>query len=163
MMLGIIVMLLSVITIAIIINYFENKLNKESSKISIKESMDLAQIPVVTFQEGDLSLNFLLDSGSSESHISKKVADTLIGVPIDADYTYTTSIGAGSISKMIESVLKYKDEEFKINLFINKDLDNSFDTIKKNCGVQLHGILGSNFLKKYKYILDFSKLVAYHK
>ena len=29
--------------------------------------------------------------------------------------------------------------------------------------IQLHGIIGSDFLIKHKYILDFADKVAYHK
>jgi hypothetical protein len=157
------IVLLAVVAVGLTVNHFESKINKEKAKISIKESMDLAQVPVVTFLEGDTKLNFLLDSGGSHSHISKSAAKMLIGTPIDTDYTYTTSIGSDSTSKMIESILKYKNEEFKVNLFVNEGLDTSFEEVKKECGVQLHGILGADFLKEHKYVLDFAELVAYHK
>lgn len=157
------IIVLGVVAVAFIVNHFENKIDKEKAKISIKESMDLAQVPVVTFHEGDIKLNFLLDSGGSHSHISKSAAKKLIGTPIKTDYTYTTSTGSDTTSEMIESVLRYKDEEFKVNLFINEGLDTSFKEVKRDCGVQLHGILGSDFLKEHKYVLDFAELVAYHK
>ena len=157
------IIVLGVVAVAFTVNHFENKIDKEKAKISIKESMDLVQIPVVTFQEGDVKLNFLLDSGGSHSHISKSAAKKLIGTPIKTDYTYTTSTGSDTTSEMIESVLRYKDEEFKVNLFINEGLDTSFKEVKRDCGVQLHGILGSDFLKEHKYVLDFAELVAYHK
>lgn len=157
------IVLLAVVAVGLTANHFESKISREKAKISIKESMDLAQVPVVTFQEGDVKLNFLLDSGGSHSHISKSAAKMLIGTPIDTDYTYTTSTGSDTTSKMIESVLKYKNEEFKVNLFVNEGLDTSFEDVKKECGVQLHGILGADFLKEHKYVLDFAELVAYHK
>lgn len=157
------IIVLGVVAVAFTVNHFENKIDKEKAKISIKESMDLAQVPVVTFHEGDIKLNFLLDSGGSHSHISKSAAKKLIGTPIKTDYTYTTSTGSDTTSEMIESVLRYKDEEFKVNLFINEGLDTSFKEVKRDCGVQLHGILGSDFLKEHKYVLDFAELVAYHK
>lgn len=163
MILEAVIIILGVIVVAFIISHFENKLTKERAKISLKESMDLAQIPIVTFQEGTNKLNFLLDSGSSESHISKEASKMLIGTPIDTDYSFVTSIGEGTTCKMVEAVLGYKTKEFKIDLFINEGLDASFAEIKNNCGIQLHGILGSDFLKKYKYVLDFAELVAYHK
>lgn len=155
--------LLVVVIVAFTVNYFEEKLNKERSKISIKESMDLAQVPIVTFLEGDTKLNFLLDTGGSHSHISKSAAKMLIGTPIETAYTYITSMGSDNTSSMIESVLRYKDKEFKVNLFVNEGLDSSFEEIKKECGIQLHGILGADFLKEHKYVLDFAELVAYHK
>lgn len=155
--------LLGVVTVAFTANYFENKIRKERSKISFKESLDLTQIPVITLQEEDTKLNFLLDSGSSDSYISGSAARMLIGTPVDTDYTYTTSTGLGTTSKKIDSILRYKENGFRVSLYINDDLDNSFNTIKKDSGVKIHGILGSDFLKEHKYVLDFAELVAYHK
>ena len=163
MILGIIIIFISVVIITLIVKYFRDKLNKEKSKISIKESIDLAQIPIITFKEGNKKFNFLLDSGSSDSHISENAASMLNGVIKNVDYTYTSSDNSSSINRIIESTLEYKNEKFKVNLLVNNNLNSSFDTIKSNCGIQLHGILGTNFLEKYKYILDFAKLVVYHK
>lgn len=163
MILAISTILLAVVAVAFTVNHFEKEINKEKTKMSIKESLDLAQIPIVTFQEGDTKLNFLLDSGSSHSHISKSIAKKLTGSPVEVSYSCITAGGNNTSSKIIESVLKYKEEEFKVNLFINEELDASFKAVKKDCGVQLHGILGSDFLKEHKYILDFAEFVAYHK
>ena len=159
---------ISLIIVAIILvvfttYHFEKEIEKERSKISIKESLDLVQIPIITFQVGETKLNFVLDSGSSHSHISKVASKLITGTPIDTDYTYTTSSGQGESSKSIESVLEYKNREFRENLYINESIEDSFNNIKEECGIQLHGILGSDFLKKHKYILDFAELVAYHK
>ena len=43
------------------------------------------------------------------------------------------------------------------------DLSYSFNEVKKQDGVQLHGILGSDFFTKYEYILDFIDFIAYPK
>lgn len=163
MILEVIITLLAVVAVGFTVHHFKDKVDKEKAKISIKESMDLVQVPVVTFQEDDIKLNFLLDSGGSHSHISKSAAKMLMGTPIDTNYTYTTSTGSDTTSKMIESILKYKNEEFKANLFVNEGLDTSFEEVKRECGVQLHGILGADFLKEHEYVLDFAELVAYHK
>lgn len=159
------IIIIAVIIIAYVANYyFGNKLSKERALISIKESLDLAQIPIVTFYEGDIKLNFLLDTGSSESHISAEKAKELSGTPINVEYSYTTSNGfADNISSIIEATLEYKKDKFNVNLFVNQGLDSAFKTVKEDCGVQLHGILGSDFLKKYKYVLDYAEMIAYHK
>lgn len=157
------IVLLGVAGIALTANYFEAKIRRERAKISIKESMDLAQVPVITLQGGDHRLNFLLDSGSSHSHISKSAASLINGTSKDIDFTCTTASGSDAINTLIETVLSYKDKEFKVNLFINESLDISFDEVKKDCGVQLHGILGTDFLRDHGYILDFANLVAYNK
>lgn len=163
MILEIIIIVLIVVGAALVANHFENKVNKEKSKISIKESMDLVKLPVVTFQEGNTKLNFLLDSGGSDSHISQNASTMLTKTPTDTDYIFTSSTGCGASGGIVETILKYRNEEFKVNLYVNSGLDTSFEEIKKDCGVQLHGILGSDFLRDHKYILDFAELVAYHK
>lgn len=164
MIVDIVIVLIAVGGIAFAINYFNNNLFSEKNKISIKESIDLTNLPIITLQEGDLKLNFLLDSGSTNSHISESCAETLLGIPVTInEFNYLTSTGKDTVSKMIESVLKYKNKEFKTNLLVNKGLDSAFLEIKKENGVQLHGILGSDFLREHKYTLDFSKLAVYYK
>ena len=39
----------------------------------------------------------------------------------------------------------------------------AFGNIKKETGVTIHGILGSDFFTRYKYVLDFDKLIFYKK
>lgn len=151
--------LVGVAAVALASNYFHSKYSDEV-KISIKKALDSAQIPIVTFQEGDMELNFLLDSGSSHSHISSATSKILIGTPIETDYTYATAAGSNTSSKIIESILKYKDKEFKVNLFVNEGLDSSFESVKDECGIQVHGILGNDFLVEHKYVIDYAKLVA---
>lgn len=157
------IIILVVIVMAGATMYYSDALNKEKYKISIKESLDLVQLPIITFYEGKVKLNFLLDTGSSHSHITTSVADKLTGTPVEADYSFTSCTGSSTCSKAIDANLSYKGKEFKTTLFINKELDAAFKDIKNESGVQLHGILGSDFLKKHKYILDFAKFVAYSK
>lgn len=155
--------LIALLIVIITIIYCRNKLIKEKTKISIKESLELTQLPIITLYEGNNKLNFLLDSGSSHSHISKVIVDKLSGDKASTDYSFVTAAGGSSNSEVIKCNLKYKEETFIVDLFINEGLAAAFETIKKECGVSLHGILGTDFLKDHKYILDFAEFVAYHK
>lgn len=152
-----------IVLLGISIFFYNGKLYKEKCQFSLKESMDLAQLPIVTFTEGKYKLNFLLDTGSTHSHIASSVADKLTGSPIEADYSYTTASGLSTCSKAMDVNLLYKGKTFRTTVFISNTLDESFKEVKNNCGVQLHGILGSDFLEEHKYVLDFSKLIAYSK
>ena len=60
---------------AFIVNTVEKIRKKNNSKISFKEAMDLAELPVVTFYNGDVKLNFLLDTGSNISYINKSIVE----------------------------------------------------------------------------------------
>lgn len=155
--------LLALLVVIFTIIYCRDKVSKEKSKISIKESLELAQLPIITLYEGNNKLNFLLDSGSSHSHICKNIVDKLSGNKHSTDYNFVTASGESSNSEIIKCTLRYKKEFFMVDLFVNEGLIDAFKSVKKECGVQLHGILGTDFLKDHKYILDFAELVAYHK
>lgn len=157
------VLLPAVAVVALIVRHFENKLLRERSKISIQSSMDLVQLPIITFYNENTKLNFVLDSGSTQSHISQESSKLLKGNFIDTEYSFNTASGSNNASIMVETILKYKEEEFNVELIINDGLDEAFQNIKEENGVQVHGILGSDFLKKYKYIMDFAELTVYHK
>ena len=56
----------------------------------------------------------------------------------------------------------YKNQVFEEEFGI-ADLDEAFSVVKQESGVQIHGILGSKFFERYKYVLDFKELIAYIK
>jgi hypothetical protein len=43
------------------------------------------------------------------------------------------------------------------------NLNDLFNTIKENYGVTVHGILGTNFLDKYNYVIDFKDYKLYRR
>lgn len=158
----IIVIVVWAILLIISINslYQINKKNK--SKISFKESMDLTELPVITFMSDNTKLNFLLDTGSNTSFINESMVKSL-----NCKMLNTVSEVVGLEGKKIkndncELQIKYKNYEFNAQFSII-NLDESFNLIKQESGVQLHGILGSLFFQKYKYVLDFQSLIAYMK
>ena len=155
-------MLLMVIMVAIIINTIEENKRKRESKISFKESMDLTELPVVTFYNGSTKLNFLLDTGSNISYINSSIISLL-----DHEKTGMNKERFGVEGNLVNEesckmTVYYKNQKFEEEFFIS-DLDKAFEIIKQESGVQIHGILGSKFFERYKYILDFSELVAYIK
>lgn len=162
MILEIIGVFLIVIVIAMIINVIEDNRKKNDSKISFRESMDLTELPVVTFYNGDKKLNFLLDTGSNVSHINSSIIHLLDHTKTDQK-TDTIGMEGNKVSNDVcKMTIYYRNQRFEED-FIISDLNDAFDIIKQEDGVQIHGILGSKFFEKYKYVLDFSELIAYIK
>ena len=162
MILKIVGVVILVLVVALIANTIDDIRKRNNSKISFKEAMDLTELPVVTFYNGDKKLNFLLDTGSNASHINSSIINLL-------DHTKTnqkTDIIGMEGNKVSNDICKmtiyYRNQKFEED-FIISDLNDAFDVIKKEDGVQIHGILGSKFFEKYKYILDFKELTAYIK
>ena len=158
----IIIIVIWVILLIISINslYQINKKNK--SKISFKESMDLTELPVITFVNNNVKLNFLLDTGSNNSLINKSILNMLDYKELDGTSNLIGVEGNNIKNSICKMKIEYKDYVFDTTFNI-ADLDTPFNVIKQEDGVQLHGILGSLFFQKYKYVLDFQSLIAYMK
>lgn len=162
MVLEIIGVILLVLVVAFTINIIEDVRKKKNSKISFKEAMDLVELPVVTFYNGDKKLNFLLDTGSNVSYINSSVVPALDHQEIDKEMDIIGIEGNKVGSKFCKMTVVYKSQRFEEEFSIT-DLDEAFAVVKQESGVQIHGILGSKFFERYKYILDFKELIAYIK
>lgn len=144
--------------------YFQNKQYK---KISFKETLELTGLPIITFhhwdkQCNDIKLNFLLDTGASHSIIDKNVLDGM-------DYKHTgrkhEMCGLDGIKRITQDVaftVTYEGKEFH-GTFQVDDMTPIFSKIKNTTGVSIHGVLGSTFFNKYRYIIDFDKYITYSK
>lgn len=153
----------AVLAVGYMVNLCEDRIRKANNrKMSFRESMDLAEMPVVTFYQGDKKFNFLLDTGSNYSHISKEAVKEIKGTMIDAQ-AKVSGIGEGTTSAVCRATLSYKGVNYDIDLSVTDHLTDAFAAIKNETGVQVHGLIGNQFFQKHKYILDFEELVAYSK
>ena len=149
--------LITLISIIIIQNY-----NRKKVKISFKESMNLTELPVVTFYNGTNKLNFLLDTGSNLCVINSNSLKHL-------EYTKLNEIGHihGMEGNIVDVEYIFMNFTHNEKLYTSKfqvvDMQEAFDNVKKESGVTIHGILGSKFFEEYKYVLDFKELIAYTK
>ena len=163
MVLKIVVILLAVILLAIIINGAEDYCKqKKRENMSFREAMDLVELPIVTFYNKDTKLNFLLDTGSDLSYINKSILPSLEYKEVNESRNIISAGGNSQSLGCCDMTVTYRNQKF-IDRFYISDLDEAFGAIKAETGVQIHGILGSKFFAKYKYILDFESLIAYSK
>ena len=161
-LLGIVGVVILVLVIAFITNTIDDIRKRNNSKISFKEAMDLVELPVVPFYNGDTKLNFLLDTGSNVSYINSSIIPLLAHEKTDKEMD-TIGIEGNKVSNQFcKMSVTYKNQVFEEEFSI-ADLDEAFGVIKQESGVQIHGILGSKFFERYKYVLDFKELTAYIK
>lgn len=133
---------------------------KKNSEISFREAMDLAELPVITFYNGDKKINFLLDTGSNISYLNESIVSSLVTESTGEESNIIGIEGNKVNCKICKMIIRRKNQEFKEEFSI-ADLDKAFSIVKKESGVQIHGILGSRFFEKYRYVLDFKDYVAY--
>lgn len=161
MVFEVIIILVIVAIIAVVSNGVQDY-NRKKVRMSFRESMNLTELPVVTFYNGTNKLNFLLDTGSNMCVINSRNIESL---------SYTRLDEKGSIHGMEGNVINV--EHISMNFTHNGkpytstfqvvDIQEAFDRVKQESGVTIHGILGSKFFEEYKYVLDFNELIAYSK
>lgn len=142
--------------------YLVTSLKKDlkRDKMSFKESIDLTDLPIITFYNNGKKFNFLLDTGASTSVMDSSVLPNLIYKEKEERGTLYGMEGNEIDTAFISVSLSYKDKEYE-DTFHVVDMSAPFNKIKADYGVTLSGILGSLFFYKYQYVLDFKELAAY--
>lgn len=157
-----IIILVTIIFIAYIVNKIEATKKEINSRMSFKEALDLTSLPIVTFENNGRKINFLLDTGASKSIINVSELSTCKYENAEGTSILTGIDGIPRETENVKLILSYNNKEY-VDVFQKTDMSSSFDVIKRSTGVNIHGILGTAFFNKYKYILDFDKLIAYSK
>lgn len=134
---------------------------------SIKDAINLTGLPIITLyvhnhQDEYVKFNFLLDTGSTGSFINK----SHMSIVSKSDVIGKDSvIGFGAEANDVEfrRVPLVCDGKTLVWTFGFVDLEDAFNTVKRDNGVTLHGIIGNDFFTKYKYVIDFDTLKVYSK
>lgn len=137
-------------------------LNIHPDAMSFQNSMDLAELPVVTFRQGDKKINFLLDTGSNNCVIDSNILKSIDHKMLDVETNILGLEGNAQKTGVCTIKISYKDKEYEYP-YVIQDMSAAFDSIKKETGVTVNGMLGSKFFNKFKYVLDFDELIAYSK
>lgn len=122
-------------------------------------------MPIVTVEVNGRQLNMLLDSGALSNMIDEKCFEELNAIePLDKTQEKNELFGAGGVfetSFTTQVNIKLGNRQFDTPFIVFKA--NVFDRVRENFGVELHGILGHEFLVNNQPILDFSKsMVLFH-
>lgn len=143
-------------------NIFKKLFNNPDNSISFKQGFDLTELPIITLNQGEKKFNLLLDTGSNDSIIDKNVLKHLEYTPLKEKSFLMGLEGNKQEVCMCSITFSHKDKDYPYS-YIIRDMSEAFGHIKRDCGVNLHGIIGAKFFNKFKYVLDFDELIAYSK
>ena len=132
---------------------------KRKQVYSFKEAFNLTRLAVMTFRQDGKPYHFMVDSGSNVTYV-----DSNSGIKVGKTIAYNDFIsGTGTGQYALCPVsLQLEDKEYSINAGVT-DMKGSFDAVKQNFGVQLSGLIGTDFMKKYNYCIDFKECVIYER
>lgn len=135
---------------------------KQRDFMSFRESLDLVELPIVTFRQGDKKLNFILDTGANRSIINKDDEATIISEDTGLKSKVLGIEGSVNHASLKNIKFTYKNKEFE-DTFQVLDISKTVNAYKTKKGVIIHGLIGNGFMQKYKYVLDFKEMIAYSK
>ena len=142
-------------------SYTMTKNNKAFLAVSFSKGFVSPNIPIATFQQGDMELNFIIDTGSDNNIIDSNVLPNL-KYEENEHRMQLTGLGGSQEVKMCDITFSFEGESFTAPFLIS-DMKEAFTIIRKCHAIPIHGMLGSKFLMENNLILDFNKMVAYNK
>ena len=145
---------------AILAHFVCDKRKPNLNKMSFRETMDLCDLPIVTFLNNGNKFNFLLDTGASKSVINTEVLQSMSYKEANISGNVYGLDGKKYETSYVNVFLNYRGREYEEEFQV-LDMSAPFGNLKSDFGINVHGILSSSFFEKYRYILDYNELVAY--
>lgn len=126
--------------------------------ISIANSIDCVGLPIIVTSSKP-HLTFLVDTGANFNSIFSFVYE---GLPdfftlLDTENTMYGIEGHMVDTFQVKTTVEFENTKTE-TVFSVLEADNVVQRLQEENGFQLHGILGSDFLKRNKWIIDYGKL-----
>lgn len=160
--LEVLIVLVAVFVIATIINGIEDYHKTNSlTRLSFADNMGRLKLPIVFLTNNGQSFNFLIDTGATLSVIDSNILDKLDYSKLDIKGNAYGIDGNIVNVDYVAMTLSHGDTKF-VEQFQVMRLD-AFDNLRETDNIDLAGILGGAFLKRYNFVVDYKELIAYTK
>lgn len=128
---------------------------------SFEDTIGIVKVPVVSFEHNGKTVNFIIDSGASHSIIDSACIDEFEYKPIES--ANSTSV-RGINGDKVKTALAYVELTSEGHTFSDVFQVCPVPTLKwqeEKYGIHISGLLGSQFLKKYRFLINYKHLNAY--
>ena len=120
------------------------------------------QLPMILIEVNNKHLCFILDTGSTCSLIDSNVVDYFKDI-VESIGDYSINGIDGTMHKVDVITLPFTFEGLTYKpKFCVKSLLDAFKGIEIESGIQVHGLLGTDFMLENKWIIDFNNLELRH-
>lgn len=145
---------LFIVSFSLLLYMFE-KMYTKGRKLPLKGIKETG-VPIVTFTHKGKPLNFIVDTGSSNNIISTNVYKQLEKVDISSEVSSVYGVDGNNIS-IGGTVLTYLQCDKKVYLASFEVMNiPALDKFSSEENINIAGFIGSNFLSKYNWVIDFS-------
>lgn len=129
-----------------------------SNHFGLYYGLNKTKLPLIFVVVKSKNLCFILDSGSTNSLIDSTVVEYFKDIvePV-GNYNISGIEGTKHEVNMIILPFTFENQTYCPN-FCVKPLLEAFSGIEKETGIQVHGLLGTDFLLENKWVVDFQNL-----
>lgn len=133
---------------------------KKGQIFNFKQSVELSGLAVITLYQNSKKYHFLVDTGSNVSHIHSGC-----DIVIDSFEEGTDSVSglSGDVECKKCNITLYHGKDKLAFVFRHSDMSFVCQGIKETYGVSIDGIIGTDFMSKYNYCIDFKEFVVYER
>lgn len=117
-------------------------------------------LPIILVDIKGKNLCFILDTGSTCSLIDSTVVEYFKDIvePV-GDYYISGIEGTKHKVDMVALPFTFEGQVYKPKFCVRPLLD-TFKGIEDESGIQVHGLLGTDFLLENKWVINFNKLIV---
>ena len=160
--LEVVIILVVVCVLTVIINGIEDYHRTNSlTRLSFADTMGRLKLPIVSLTNNGQTFKFLIDTGATLSVEDSNILDELDYSKIDIKGNAYGIDGNIVNVDYVAMTLSHGDTKF-VEQFQVMRLD-AFDNLRETDNIDLVGILGGAFLKRYNFVVDYKELIAYTK
>lgn len=157
----IIAIIVIVIIISLCITQYYLHYKRYKYKFSFEDTMNKSDLPIVSFTQNNKCFKFLVDSGASISVLNSTSLPNIEYQCIESEEKQEVyGIDGNKRSVSLVGIRLFSQNHKFVEIFQVCDIP-ALEHIKKDDGIDVVGILGNSFLKRYSFIIDFAKLAAY--
>lgn len=127
---------------------------------SFEDTMGTHRVPVVSFEHNGQTVNFIIDSGATHSVINISSVDKFEGELLENAEGTMYGIDGNIVNTRLANVEITKNGHAFQDVFQILPIP-GIDMMSAQNGIEVHGILGSSFLKKYQFIINYKHLKAF--
>ena len=133
---------------------------KKSKEMSFRQSFALSGLPIISFKSNREWINLVFDTGCNYSVVDRNALKKFDYILLDTKSEIVGIEGKINKGEAARLLLSYENEEYSIECGV-VDMGEAIKELKSTYGVVIHGILGTDFFDKYKYTIDFNKMIAF--
>lgn len=160
MIIKLVISLLLIIIGAIVFNstyyYIRSRERNNQLNLSFENSLSKIGLPIVTFCNNGNELHFLVDSGATNSMIDERILNYI---------NFNKTEECGTIYGIDNKVIPVNYADIKLYIY-NVEFEDTFrimklesmDSLSREYGFRIVGILGNSFLYKYGMHIKFKNM-----